>query len=117
MELHTRSRVAFDMQNYQYHAPNPNSIQQEVKGLLIGHEVQSIVDAVNEERLMLLGSDTSIEEMIGVYEKQIVDSDDDATRIEGKEDDIIIFEFVLCDESGTVWSEVVEDEGSVDTPR
>jgi hypothetical protein len=109
MELRVSTRIPFDLQNYQYNAsvdggPTP--------GTLIGKAVGTPLDALNEERLLFQEGDTSIEEMLGVYEKNLLEvgaeMETNGTHHLVSEYDTLRYEYVLADEAGTVWSELVE---------
>lgn len=117
MELRVRVPFAYDQQNYAYHTGG--EIPQGVPGTLIGRPVEDILDAVNEERLMLPSGEVSFDEMLGIWDRSIREEGevlDDAIEAQLPKGDYqkLFWEYVLVDDDGTVWSRTIEvHEGSL----
>lgn len=90
MQFVMRERMHFDKGNY-LSAERANSATIPCR---IGHDVENILDAVNEERLMLIHNDTSPYDILGF--------DDAEPSVDTN------WDFQLVDEEGTVWSELVD---------
>lgn len=70
---------------------------------LIGHPVENVLDAVNEERLMMLGGENDVYEIISGAGDW-----DEVGSVDTSQVDWVEWLWVLVDENGTVWSEVKE---------
>lgn len=71
----------------------------------IGKPIESNLDAVNEERLLLVNGDSDYADTIGIYERYFFEEGVDAN---GPDHQNLRWEFVLVDEAGTIWSELVD---------
>lgn len=103
MELRVRNRVTFDVSNYRSdsdYVPH------------IGKEASNLVEAANEERLLLLVGDTSEIEMLNLYDATVIEEGDDSEVDSTRKALAAHFQFVLVDEAGTVWSELVHKADS-----
>lgn len=109
-QLHMEFRVTAKM-NYQpslyAYQPGDSAGGGEVMGTLIGKTVEDILDALNEERLALITSESSIESNLGIYDRPNFEVGDELyDPAVYSEYQSIFWELVLCDEAGTVWSEL-----------
>jgi hypothetical protein len=106
MELRVSTHMQLNLKNYAYNA----DIQGDsMPGMLIGRNVSTLLDAVNEERLLFQAGDVSLEEILGVYDKTIREVGEVPGEFDNQSEyDTIRYEYVLADEDGVVWSEIVE---------
>lgn len=107
MEIRVRVRYPYNPKNYQYHADTPDISTPDVHtGTNIGRAVRGKLDAINEDRLCFDGGDVSIEDMLGIYDRHFVEGD--GLPPNKTEFEALHYEFVLVDDSGTVWTELVD---------
>src|ERR1044071_8701621 len=118
MELRVSARLSFEPKNYQYHPPKEGEEAPSVNAL-IGRPIENVFDAISEERLLFREGDFTMEEILGVYDRTFrevghneeIDAQNGLTEYE-----TLRYEFVLADENGTVWTELVEMPDMVEIP-
>lgn len=104
IELRAIVKVPFEPTRYVY---DPDS-DGRVLGTLIGKTVEDIVDAANEERLIQATGESGLDEHLGIWDRYIAETGEDLQGAVNTEYEVLRWEFVLCDEDGTVWSELVD---------
>lgn len=110
MELRVNAKLSFDPSLYAYHPDD--SLRGEVEGTLIGKTVEDLLDAANEERLIVINGEAGLDEALGIYDRPNFEVNDELYDPQMNDEYHSLFwEHVLCDESGTVWSEIKVIEG------
>lgn len=105
MELRVTAKLSFDPGLYAYHPDD--IVRGEVGGTLIGKTVETLLDAANEERLIVVNGEAGIDEVLGIYDRPNFEVKDELYDPQVNDEYHSLFwEHVLCDEAGTVWSEI-----------